>query len=497
MTRIDMNRRRRAGGAWQWTIIGLIVGFGCGAIILLAGLTLGVLEIGDGGASVANAATQTPFVVTTTPDPNATTAPTQEPQVIIVTATPDTSGISALPTQGAVVFPTETLAPVATTAATEGANQPAPTETPGGIGDLDVPQIANPGANSQLLSIASPLLPIEGGTFQMGTNTTEIVAAVNQCIDQGGACQPAMAEDSIPARAVTVDSFLMEETEVTYAQYIAFLNTLRAQGRDHTNGCGTVSEQRCVQTIDENNLSYIRVDPASYDITLDFVANTPVVYVTWYGADSYCRALGRRLPTEAEWERAARGSSNFLYPWGNEFIATNANTSGNPTPAGAPMDVNSFATATNDFGVLNMAGNVAEWTADWYNATYYSQVGNTDNPTGPTNGIDRVIRGGSFADRPFFARAVHRMHEPPVPNGTGFLGFVGFRCAADPDPALQGNTTAPGTTTTNPGTTNPGGATSPLNVPAFSVTGTVDPASLGAIGTPSGAAGSPTLPPPP
>jgi hypothetical protein len=135
-----------------------------------------------------------------------------------------------------------------------------------------------------------------------------------------------------------------------------------------------------------------------------------------------------------------------------------------------------------------MAGNVSEWTADWYGATYYSQPGNNLNPTGPISGIDRVVRGGSFADRPFFARSVHRLNRAPDQR----LPYLGFRCAADSDSA---GTPPTGSTTTN--TTTTGGATSPLNVPAFSVTGTLDPSALGAIGTPSGAPAGPTLPPAP
>lgn len=486
MTRIDYNRRRR-GGAWQWTVIGLLVGFGCAVVIVLAGLMLGFVQITPDGASVAALPSQTPFIVTATADPNVTQAPAAAATVlVIVTATPDTSGISTLPADS-MVFPTDTLAPAAATATpTTQAALPAATQTPGGIGDLSAPTLTG-GAVPSLISIASRLVPVEQGTFQMGTTPAEVAEAVRQCLDQGGACETSFADDSLPAHNVTLDSYLIERTEVTYSQYIAFLNYLKTQGRDHTNGCGTTTPQRCIDTSREQVLSYIRVDPASYDITLDFVAETPVVFVTWYGADAYCRAIGRRLPTEAEWERAARGVSNTLYPWGNDFIAENANTSGSPTPANAPVDVTQFLSGVSGFGALNMAGNVAEWTSDWYGATYYSQAGNDLNPQGPLSGINRVVRGGSFADRPFFARSVHRLDRAPDARQP----YVGFRCASDEtSTSLDAGTTQTGT---GGATTTTGGATSPLTVPAFSVTGTVDPASLGAITSPTSA--GPTLPP--
>jgi len=489
MTRIDYNRRRR-GGAWQWTIIGLLIGFGCAVVALLAGLMLGLVQFSTDGSAIASLPSQTPFVITTTPDPNAvaSVSETQTPFVIIVTSTPDTSLISTLE-EGSVQFPvaSPTLMPEPTSAPTTASDQPAPTITPGGVGDLSAPTLTG-GAVPSLISIASQLVPVESGQFQMGTIPAEIAEAVRQCIDQGGACETSYGDDSRPDHIVSLDAFLIERTEVTYSQYIAFLNYLKTQGRDHTNGCGTTTPQRCIDTARENNLSYISVDPASYDITLDFVAETPAVFVTWYGADAYCRALGRRLPTEAEWERAARGISNSLYPWGNDFIAVNANTTGSETPAGAPLGVTEFLSGASTFGALNMAGNVAEWTGDWYGATYYSQAGNNQNPTGPISGINRVVRGGSFADRPFFARSVQRTDRAPDQR----LPFIGFRCASN-----EASTSLDGAALTSPNatTTTGSGASSPLTAPPFLVTGTVDAALLGAITTPVGEGASPTMPP--
>lgn len=471
MSRYQYSGRRRGGGAWQWTIIGLVLGFGCAVVLVLAGLTLGVLALDFSGQAVAARSSQTPFIITASPDPNVQAAPSQTP--FIITATPDISSIATLPS--GVLFPTDTLAPAATDTLAPAPTTPAAPATQQAVGaPTDLAATSAPlegGVPPQLAAIASQLVPVEGGTFTMGTFPAEVAQAVRECGDQGGACQTSDADDSLPAHDVTVDSFLIEATEVTYAQYVAFLNYLRSQGRDHRNGCGTTVPQRCTDTFEENANTYITSDPANYFLNIDLIANTPVVYVTWYGADAYCRALGRRLPTEAEWERAARGVSNTLYPWGNEWNPDNANTSGSTDAPNVPVDAQSYPGGRSAFGVYNMAGNAAEWVSDWYSPTYYGQSGGATNPTGPLTGVERVLRGGSFAFRPFFARSVHRLNRAPDQK----LAYSGFRCAADANGASLDSVGFGAAVTTQP---NP-----VTTVQPFQPVGTVDPASLGSIGS--------------
>jgi sulfatase modifying factor 1 len=481
-------------------IIGLVVGFGCAAALLLAGLTLGVIVPNFSGQAIADAPSQTPFVITATQDANASPEATQTP--FVITATPNVSGLATLPSD--VIFPTDTLAPAPVTSTTAPETQ-ATTETGAAVattaGQTPEQSLASgtttPSDTSapvstglpgeippSLVSVVSRLVPVEGGTFTMGTVPAEIAQSVRECLDQGGACDPASGDDSMPAHEVTLDTFQIEATEVTYAQYVAFLNYLQSQGMDHRNGCGTTVPQRCTDIQLENANTYINSDSANYFLTIpEVIAKTPVVYVTWYGAEAYCRTIGRRLPTEAEWERAARGPSNFLYPWENTWNPDNANTSGSTEVLNVPAPVENYPGGISRFGTYNMAGNAAEWVADWYGSTYYSAPGNNNNPTGPLTGVERVLRGGSYAFRPFFARSVHRLSEAPE-NRTA---YTGFRCAAD---------STGGSLETGPGVTIPTttGGTGGLDVPAFQPQGTIDPSTLGNIGgTPQGA--QPTLAP--
>jgi iron(II)-dependent oxidoreductase len=150
--------------------------------------------------------------------------------------------------------------------------------------------------------------------------------------------------------------------------------------------------------------------------------------VTWYGAKAFCEAVGGRLPTEAEWEYAARGTDGRIYPWGNTWDPLNARTSVPVTTNVGPVGIDSYPSGISPFGLYDMAGNVAEWVSDWYDPAYYSkpEASGTD-PVGPAAGSQKVVRGGSWDSKPFFARSVHRQSLDPTSatNGTG------FRCATN------------------------------------------------------------------
>ncbi len=174
--------------------------------------------------------------------------------------------------------------------------------------------------------------------------------------------------------------------------------------------------------------------PAYWDDPRLNKPDQPVVGVNWYDADAYCEWTGKRLPTEAEWEHAAKGPDGTHFPWGHTIDATKANYGQN---VGKTMPVNAYPGGVSGFGVYNMAGNVFEWVSDWYDPNYF-RTSAAYNPQGPSDGYDfanqgpvKVLKGGSWLAPQTSLHTSHRFWNQPENNSYG-VG-LGFRCALSAD----------------------------------------------------------------
>lgn len=205
-----------------------------------------------------------------------------------------------------------------------------------------------------------------------------------------------------PEHRVCVSAFYLGASLVTNEQYMRFIHET-----GHRTPC---LDDRRVQR--ENWDSETRLYPAGR-------ASHPVLLVSWRDAQAYCQWAGGRLPTEAEWERAARGGvEGQLYPWGDLIhpgLANYDNQNGT-TPVGAYPP--------NAYGLYDMAGNAWEWVADWYDPHYYARSPR-DNPLGPESGATKVLRGGAWLLFPEFCRVAYRFRTSPDFR----FNLIGFRLA--------------------------------------------------------------------
>jgi formylglycine-generating enzyme required for sulfatase activity len=226
---------------------------------------------------------------------------------------------------------------------------------------------------------------VPSGTFPMGSDNGE--------------------SDEQPVHDVTLDAFWIDQTEVTNAQYAL-----------------------CVEDGD--------CEESLYADSADFNGdNYPVVGISWHDASAYCEWAGARLPTEAEWEYAARGEEGSTFPWGDAFDGTRLNFCDENCAHewaddtvddgyGCTAPTGNYPSGASWCGALDMAGNVWEFVADWYESDYYERSP-AENPLGPEEGDVKVLRGGSWYFAPGGVRGACRGGGSPGVTGNG----VGFRCA--------------------------------------------------------------------
>lgn len=289
-----------------------------------------------------------------------------------------------------------------------------------------------PGQGAEPTAIALPTAPPAEATAtpasealksgQPGDETTSSVDGMAQVYLPGGKFQMGGFDtdaqpDEKPTHAVSLNPFWMDKVEVTNGMYQLCVKA------------GVCQLPRQLRSAGQEN----------YFTNADF-ADYPVVYVSWEDAKTYCEWAGRRLPTEAEWELAARGTGDYRrFPWGEN--SPDGNLANYDYQIRDTTRVGSFPQGASPFGVLDLAGNVWEWVADSYSANYYNQT-SEQNPTGPGGqpGGPKSIRGGSWADNFKDLRVSNRGYAAAPDLGAdtkseAYLGEandrIGFRCAVN------------------------------------------------------------------
>jgi serine/threonine-protein kinase len=293
--------------------------------------------------------------------------------------------------------------------------------------------LLSPAARSSLAEPATPprsedgMVYVAAGPFVFGSlDAAQLFAKVGNA-----------AGDEHPVREIWLDAFWIERTEVTNAEFARFVAETRRVTIPEQTGVGWVWLPTGWAQVPDADWRH----PAGPGSSIEGRDDHPVVQVSWFDADAYCAWAGRRLPTDAEWEKAARGTDARAFPWGSEFDPARLNYCDRSCPIPSEKrdpshddgfaytaPVGSFPQGASPYGALDMAGHAWEWTADWYHPDSYA-FASPRNPRGawPGRARERAMRGGSFAAERGYTRVTSRSYDPP---DTSWFG-VGFRCAKD------------------------------------------------------------------
>ncbi len=300
---------------------------------------------------------------------------------------------------------------------------------------------------AQPIAHAAPTAPsgmawVPGGSFAMGSSAAALAEARRWCQERGIACRGDLLAREEPVRTVQIDGFFLDKTEVANDEMPAWLEKQRFR----------IDQARFVQ--DEKGRLLLDLHPAHSGLEAGASgisaradrARKPVVQVTWLGAQRFCEDQGKRLPTEAEWEFAARGPSGRTFPWGSgdpacEQVVFGRSPQGECPSESGPEDVGAAAGDVTSEGVRDLGGNVAEWVADAFEAPYPSCDPPCANPVVARSSLDaslqRSIRGGDWSQSADACRAAGRSRRE---QGKAQVN-VGFRCAKSLSSAAGGSFT--------------------------------------------------------
>ena len=251
---------------------------------------------------------------------------------------------------------------------------------------------------------------IPAGGFIMGSTVEQTEAAKR--MDKAGPQFPLLHET--PQFHATIDNFYLSVFAVTNEQFARFLTETRPLPEQL---------QRWISWLDR-----IAVEPNDSYRALPEFETHPAINVTWFGAEAYCQWAGLRLPTEIEWEKAARGTDGRIFPWGNDWDPDRLCWWGSHDEKETTAPVDAFENGCSPYGIFQMAGNVEEWCADWYQRDVYKRYA-AGNLATPRAGMGCVIRGGNCLrkNKLEFRCAMRRANTPSFTN----ILLTGIRCSAD------------------------------------------------------------------
>jgi formylglycine-generating enzyme required for sulfatase activity len=274
-----------------------------------------------------------------------------------------------------------------TTSRTEGANGPKPS-----------PELARHLAGIAALAQPAPMVDVPAGNFTLGSKRID---------DDPYGLWTQFDDTELPQQRVWLDAFAIDRDEVSLGEYVAHLAANKLSPPEELQKL--IWHVITVHSVSDQTLS-----------------RWPALYVTWHEAVAFCTAREKRLPTETEWEKAARGPNGLLFPWGDSAPDSQRAMFGQHHVHEIPIlaAVDSHPAGRSPYGLHHMAGNVAEWVNDWFGLDYYAYMPGK-NPAGPAGGRYKSIRGGSWKSKTIMLRTATRSGFAPDQRSA----TIGFRCA--------------------------------------------------------------------